>query len=81
MLKVYFCSLSFDFSFSAKKENKRKLWFGATDDEVLLDGALVPLVTEAERDDNEADVEHEHHDAHDLRHLPIERDDSLKNIH
>ena len=39
-----------------------------------LNGALVPLVTEAERDDDEDDVEAHHERAHALGHFPLERD-------
>jgi hypothetical protein len=36
----------------------------------VLDGARVPLVAESQGDDDEEDVEDQHHDAHALRHLP-----------
>ncbi len=52
--------------------------FGANDVDVALDGAGIPLVAEAERDNDEEDVEHEHDDTHALCHLPLERDDCLK---
>ena len=39
-----------------------------------LNGALVPLVTEAERDNDEDDVEAHHERAPALGHFPLERD-------
>ncbi len=73
-------SFVFVLVFFAKKEKK----LGTDEDEevvAVLDGALVELVAEAERDDDEEEVEDEHHDAHTFCHLPLERDDSLENIH
>lgn len=41
---------------------------------VILNGALVPLITEAQRDNDEDDVEAHHERAHTLGHFPLERD-------
>ena len=43
-----------------------------------LEGTRVPLVTESERNDNEANVEDQHDHAHALGHLPVEGDNGLK---
>lgn len=39
---------------------------------MALDGTRVPPVAEAESDDDEENVENQHHDSHPFRHLPAE---------